>query len=71
MGTTARGITEDTVIIWEECRSAGGLLAVLRAKVPGGWLVYASNGYLHHGGLSFYPDPEHRWSGGSLARESA
>jgi len=55
------------LMIWEELESAGGgHLAVRRAKVPGGWLVYASNGYHHHGGMSFYPDPEHRWNGGTL-----
>ena len=40
-------------------------LTVLRFSVPGGWLVYAYNGYHKHGGLTFYPDPEHRWDGGS------
>jgi hypothetical protein len=38
-----------------------------RAKVPGGWLIYASDGYHHHGGLTFYPDPDHRWNGSSLS----
>lgn len=71
MGTTVRGLAEETVIVWEECTSVGGLLAVLRAKVPGGWLVYASNGYHHHGGITFYPDPEHRWTGGTLPHEQS
>jgi hypothetical protein len=36
-----------------------------RAKVPGGWLlVFASNS---GGGATFYPDPEHKWNGGSVA----
>ncbi len=48
-------------IEWTEMRSSGGLLAVYRARVSGGWLVYACNGYHHHGGLTFYPDPEHLW----------
>lgn len=46
-----------------------------RAKVPGGWLVYVfGHGYSFrsrsiwgHGGLTFYPDPEHKWDGNSLA----
>jgi hypothetical protein len=35
-----------------------------RAKVPGGWLVQIvqSDGC----GITFYPDPEHKWDGGSL-----
>ena len=49
-----------------------GSLMVSRTKVPGGWLVYV---YDHsetdlrgwaHGGLTFYPDPEHEWSGSSI-----
>ncbi len=50
------------VVEWHEVRSSGGLLAVYRAQVPGGWLVYACNGYHHHGGLTFYPDPTHSWT---------
>ncbi len=54
------------VIEWEELRSSGGLLKAYRAKVPGGWLVYVANGYHHHGGVTFYPDPDHMWTGESL-----
>ena len=32
--------------------------SVLRAKVPGGWLVTVGSG-----GVTFYPDPEHVWDG--------
>ena len=70
MGTSPNPPSEAKVVIWEELESVGGLLAVRRAKVPGGWLVYASNGYHHHGGITFYPDPEHRWSGSSLGPDS-
>jgi hypothetical protein len=35
-------------------------IRLLRAKVPGGWLL-ASNG-----GVSFYPDAEHAWDGRSM-----
>ena len=40
-------------------------MRVNRAKVPGGWLlvVLSNSG----GGLTFYPDPEHKWDGGSVA----
>ncbi len=53
-------------IEWEELKSSGGLLSAYRAKVPGGWLVYISNGYHHHGGVTFYPDLGHLWTGESL-----
>jgi len=36
--------------------------AVLRAKVPGGWLLALAGA-----GLTFYPDPKHRWDGSSVA----
>jgi hypothetical protein len=38
-----------------------------RAKVPGGWLVFLwdSCGV----GLTFYPDPQHKWDGGTLPGE--
>lgn len=35
-----------------------------RAKVPGGWLV-TCGGTDGLSGVTFYPDPEHRWDGGS------
>ena len=57
---------DKTLISWEELASEGGLLAVRRTKVPGGWLIYVSNGYHHHGGLTFFPDPGHDWDGSSL-----
>jgi hypothetical protein len=40
----------------------------VRAKVPGGWLVYVHGNALgqSHGGMTFYPDPEHAWNGSSL-----
>jgi len=39
---------------------------VNRAKIPGGWLVFASSNS-GGGGLTFYPDPQHKWDGGSVA----
>jgi hypothetical protein len=44
---------------WEELSSTAG--AVLRAKLPGGWLVS-----LRGSGLVFYPDADHAWDGRSL-----
>lgn len=34
---------------------------VLRAKVPGGWLLR-----IGHESIAFIPDPNHTWDGGSL-----
>ncbi len=45
---------------WEELRSNAQPTA--RAKVQGGWLVTVAGS-----GVTFYPDPEHGWDGGSLA----
>jgi hypothetical protein len=38
---------------------------VNRAKVPGGWLVISTSS--SGGGVTFLPDPEHKWDGGSVA----
>jgi hypothetical protein len=46
---------------WEELKS--DVFMVFRAKVPGGWLVFARRG--DDGGLTFYPDPDHQWNGHS------
>jgi hypothetical protein len=38
-----------------------------RARVPGGWLIFISapgRGGLD-GGVTFYPDPNHAWDGGT------
>ncbi|MGE0102137.1 MAG: hypothetical protein AB7H86_01930 [Blastocatellales bacterium] len=37
-----------------------------RAKVPGGWLVLARIEAGNEHSLTFYPDPNHLWNGGSL-----
>ena len=39
-----------------------GINSMLRAKVPGGWLIQIENG----DSAFFYPDPEHLWDGSSL-----
>lgn len=46
------------VIRWESINSS---IPVVRAKIPGGWLVTAANG------LTFVPDPNHEWDGASIA----
>ena len=42
-----------------------GSPSVKRAKVPGGWFVYAVEGDASSG-LTFFPDPNHEWDGNSL-----
>jgi hypothetical protein len=44
--------------VWQEVSAAP--IRLLRAKVPGGWLL-SSNG-----AVSFYSDPEHAWDGRSM-----
>ena len=39
---------------------------VSRAKIPGGWLVCLESGSVRSSGLTFVPDPNHEWDGGSL-----
>jgi hypothetical protein len=40
---------------------------MVRAKVPGGWLVALQSGMIHiQAAVCFVPDPEHRWDGSSL-----
>jgi len=46
---------------WEALESTP--CPLLRAKVPGGWLVASGAG----AGVTFYPDASHEWDGASLA----
>ncbi len=62
--------TEKPQLVWEQLdsmREGGGVIKlnwdVHRTKVPGGWLVLVMH---NTAGLTFYPDPEHKWVGGSL-----
>ena len=49
------------MLTFEKIEIEGLLFQVIhRAKIIGGWLVFIS------GGISFVPDPEHKWDGGSL-----
>ncbi|MFH1140222.1 MAG: hypothetical protein V1724_00805 [Chloroflexota bacterium] len=47
---------------WEKIKNSGesGVSNSYRAKVFGGWLVMAWSG-----GVTFLPDPDHRWDGNS------
>jgi hypothetical protein len=49
---------------WEQLDSGPGVPGpyLLRAKVPGGWLVALAGA-----SVTFYPDPKHRWDGSSVA----
>jgi hypothetical protein len=59
--------TEQPQLVWEklDSRGGGGVLPcqVHRSRVPGGWLILVR---FSARGLTFYPDPEHKWEGGSL-----
>jgi hypothetical protein len=45
---------------WQEIGKTKGDSLVYRLKVVGGWLIHLG------GGVTFYPDPEHKWDGNSL-----
>jgi hypothetical protein len=51
---------------WEYLNSDTSYLnTVLRAKIPGGWLVFADNNTGEGSGLTFVPDRDHEWDGTS------
>lgn len=54
---------------WEEI-SKERVGSLMRAKVPGGWLViyFHEGGWVGRqtGGVTFYPDPKHEWDGRTL-----
>ena len=55
-------------IEWQELSNSGNVHAgveTFRAKVPGGWLVIASN--KQGVGVTFLPDPDHTWDGNSVS----
>lgn len=58
-------------LTWEPLRSAwDNNWATIRTKVPGGWLVlvdYNQEGGSRGAAITFYPDPNHEWDGGSLS----
>ncbi len=53
-------IGENEMIKWEKLNNNWPNCSTYRAKVLGGWLVTAGDG------LTFYPDPEHKWDGSTL-----
>ena len=59
-------VTEDPKKLeWEEIKCKGSGTRTRRAKVPGGWLVVIENTFGL--GMTFYPDPQHQWTGTSIA----
>lgn len=56
------------MLTWEYVQARGELgrsehLVTLRAKVPGGWLVFVQETLSHNlSGLTLLPDPEHKWT---------
>lgn len=65
---TAPATAENTLIFRYVRTGRAGDPAIMRAKIPGGWLV---KGQFRQGdsggfGLTFVPDPDHAWDGTSL-----
>ncbi|MGC9973359.1 MAG: hypothetical protein ABSE56_22515 [Bryobacteraceae bacterium] len=56
-----RPLTFELLVNRISCNSA--TFSIYRAKIPGGWLVAMRP----HDQLTFIPDPQHQWDGGSLA----
>jgi hypothetical protein len=48
-------------------RYEGGKLAkhAYRARIAGGWLVFIYTPAKGLSGVTFYPDPDHTWDGGT------
>jgi hypothetical protein len=66
-----RGVDKMPVMLrWQRLETEGGPRSVLRAKVPGGWLIWCddySSSEAGYSGLTFMPDPTHEWNGRSLS----
>lgn len=58
------------VILWEPIDSIDGPDTIVRAKVPGGWIICISASERSEtegaNGVTFVPDPNHTWDGNSL-----
>ena len=51
-----------SILKWEELTS--DMMTVCRCRVHGGWLVFVVR-LDDQSGLTFVPDPDHSWDGGS------
>ncbi|MEW6079494.1 MAG: hypothetical protein AB1724_16930 [Thermodesulfobacteriota bacterium] len=65
------------MFVWEELEpmvsylsgKAGKAAPLYRAKVPGGWVICLLASVAQAGaagGLTFLPDPDHKWDGSTL-----
>ena len=54
----------DKTLNWQEVKCKGLGTRTRVAKVPGGWFVSIENTFGL--GLTFYPDPNHEWTGVSF-----
>ena len=65
------------MFVWEELEprvaylsgKVGKAAPLYRAKVPGGWIICLLAGVPQGGGaggLTFLPDPDHKWDGSTL-----
>jgi hypothetical protein len=52
-------VASGRIMKWEKLKS--DFKGTHRCKVPGGWFVI-----VYGSGVTFYPDPEHKWDGSSL-----
>lgn len=73
MGIFSSGTDNSPILKWEALKGEEGMWRkgdsgiishTYRTKVPGGWLILASNAA--GSGLTFMPDPQHEWDGNSL-----
>lgn len=77
----AEAAQQELAFAWEEIRTQEGphTMRLYRARLPGGWLVYACEGSIEgesvwnyrqapsaSAGLTYVPDPEHEWDGGTV-----
>jgi hypothetical protein len=50
-------------LVWEHIKNENGPSISKRTKIPGGWLFYIHDDL--GSGVTFIPDPEHKWNGNS------
>jgi hypothetical protein len=50
-------------LVWENIKNENGPYTSRRTKITGGWLFYSTDGI--GSGVTFIPDPEHKWNGNS------
>ena len=58
--------TEEIRLSFQQLRGDNPDWTLYRAKIPGGWLLTNQRQPDGGKGLTFVPDPDHQWDGGSL-----